>query len=152
MNGAQGTITWGPHLVVVGVTTAIVVACVVLHYEALSWLTKLLKRVHLPARSRILLLIFSILLVHIAEIWVFGLGYFGLIQDATRGAFVAMHPIGLFDSVYFSAVCFTTLRLGDVVPVGAIRFMAGTQAVCGFVLITWSGSFTFVEMQRFWKE
>jgi hypothetical protein len=91
-------------------------------------------------------------LVSVTSIAGHGIGYFGLIQDATRGAFVAMHPIGLFDSVYFSAVCFTTLRLGDVVPVGAIRFMAGTQAVCGFVLITWSGSFTFVEMQRFWKE
>jgi len=27
----------------------------------------------------------------------------------------------------------------------------GSQALCGFVLITWSGAFTFVEMQRFWK-
>ena len=149
---SHGGAEWTAYLSVMAATTAVVVACVVLHYEALTWLTKYLKRVHLPPRSRILVLIFSILLVHIVEIWVFGGAYLGLIQDARHGALVAAHPVGLFDSVYFSAVCFTTLGLGDVVPVGAIRFMAGTQALCGFVLITWSGSFTFVEMQRFWKE
>jgi hypothetical protein len=58
---------------------------------------------------------------------------------------------GLFDSVYFSAVVYTTLGLGDVVPHGAIRFMAGTEALTGFLLITWSASFTFLEMQRFWR-
>ena len=36
-------------------------------------------------------------------------------------------------------------------PVGAIRFLVGTEALTGFVLVTWSASFTFVEMQRFGK-
>jgi hypothetical protein len=49
-------------------------------------------------------------------------------------------------------VCFTTLGLGDLVPVGAVRFMTGTEALTGFVLIAWSASFTFVEMERFWKQ
>ncbi len=34
---------------------------------------------------------------------------------------------------------------------GAIRFMTGMEALTGFVLITWSASFTFLEMQKFWK-
>jgi hypothetical protein len=143
---------WIPYLNVIVLTGAVVVACVVLHYEALSWLTRLIKRIHLPPRSRILMLIFSIMFVHVIEIWIFALAYLGLLQDPRHGVLVAAHPIGLFDSVYFSAVCFTTLGLGDVVPVGAIRFMTGSQSLCGFVLIAWSGSFTFVEMQRFWKE
>jgi Ion channel len=63
-----------------------------------------------------------------------------------------MRAMGVGDYVNFSAVCFTTLGLGDIAPVGAICFMTGTEALCGFVLITWSGSFTFVEMQRFWKD
>jgi hypothetical protein len=29
--------------------------------------------------------------------------------------------------------------------------MTGTEALTGFLLITWSASFTFLEMQRFWK-
>jgi hypothetical protein len=93
--------------------------------------------VHLPPRSRILLLIFFILIVHVAEIWIFGGAYYLLTQDASRGALLAARPVGLLDCVYFYAVCFTTLGLGDVVPLGAIRFLVGTQALCGFVLIAW---------------
>jgi hypothetical protein len=137
---------------VVIVTVLVVVLCVVLHYEALSRLTGLLKRIRVPARPRILLLIFSILLTHVVEIWIFGGAYFFLVSTDGHGSLLANHPIGLFDSVYYSAVCFTTLGLGDVIPVGAVRFMSGTEALTGFVLIAWSASFTFVEMERFWKQ
>jgi hypothetical protein len=137
---------------VVLVTLLVAVLCVVVHYEALSRLTGLLKRIHMPARRRILLLIFSILLTHVAEIWIFGGAYFYLVSSDGHGSLLANHSIGLFDSIYYSAVCFTTLGLGDVVPVGPVRFMTGTEALTGFVLIAWSASFTFVEMERFWKQ
>jgi nucleoside recognition membrane protein YjiH len=142
---------WREHFIVAMVTLGIVVACVLLHYEALSGLTRALKRVPGPSRARILLLIFCILGLHVTEIWVFGAGYYYLIEDPGRGSLLA-GEMGLLDCIYFSAVCFTTLGLGDIVPVGPIRFMVGTQALCGFVLIAWSGSFTFVEMQRFWRD
>lgn len=132
-------------------TVFVVVLCIVLHYEALGALTGLLRRIHMPARPRILLLIFAILLTHVAEIWIFGGAYFYLVSTDGHGTLLANHSIGLFDTIYFSAVCFTTLGLGDMVPVGAVRFMTGTQALTGFVLIAWSASFTFVEMERFWK-
>jgi hypothetical protein len=144
--------TWEAYAAVTLVTIAIVITCVVLHYEALSWLTQLLKRRSGVPRQRILLLIFAILTVHVMEIWIFGGAYFWMIADPERGNLLASYPIRLLDCIYFSAVCFTTLGLGDIVPTGAVRFMCGTQAVCGFVFIAWSGSFTFVEMQRFWKE
>jgi hypothetical protein len=57
----------------------------------------------------------------------------------------------LLDYVYFSAVIFSTLGLGDLVPSGSIRFMVGTEAVSGFILISWSAAFTYLEMQRYWK-
>jgi len=139
-------------LEVVLVTLLVAVLCVVVHYEALSRLTGLLKRIHMPARRRILLLIFSILLTHVAEIWIFGGAHFYLVSSDGHGSLLANHSIGLFDSIYYSAVCFTTLGLGDVVPVGPVRFMTGTEALTGFVLIAWSASFPFVEMERFWKQ
>jgi len=137
--------------VVVLVTVAIVVACVVLHYEALSWLTGWMKRVTLPPRRHILVLIFAILILHIMEVWIFGLGYYMLISGEGHGALVASHAIGFLDCIYYSAVCFTTLGLGDVIPTGAVRFVTGTEALTGFVLVTWSASFTFFEMERFWR-
>jgi len=137
--------------IVVMLTIAVVIACVVLHYEALSGLTTGLKRVDLSPRPRILLLIFAILCFHVIEVWIFGVAYFFLISNDGHGALYASYPIGMLDCVYYSAVIFTTLGLGDIVPLGAVRFLTGTEALTGFVLLTWSASFTFVEMQRFWR-
>jgi Ion channel len=137
---------------VVLVTVAIVIACVVLHYEALSWLTGLLKRISLSPRRHILVLIFAILFFHIVEIWIFGAGYFYLISSEGHGSLLASQAVSFLDCIYYSAVCFTTLGLGDMVPTGAVRFVTGTEALTGFVLLTWSASFTFFEMQRFWRE
>ncbi len=53
--------------------------------------------------------------------------------------------------VYFAAVTFSTLGLGDLVPSGTIRFMVGTESLVGFVLISWSAAFTYLEMERFWR-
>lgn len=148
---AQQIETLQSRATVVMITIAIVIACVVLHYEALSWLTNLLKRITLQPRRHILLLIFAILLIHVAEVWIFGIGYYFLISNQGHGALLSSHTIGFLDCIYYSAVCFTTLGLGDVIPTGAVRFVTGTEALTGFVLLTWSASFTFVEMQRFWR-
>jgi hypothetical protein len=139
------------HASVAAITLLVVVASVFVHYESLSFLTGRLKRMHTAARPRILLLIFALLLLHMAEIWIFGFAYYLLISTEGHGALVASHPMGLLDCVYYSAVCYTTLGLGDVVPSGAIRFLTGMETLTGFVLITWSASFMFIEMQRFWK-
>ena len=141
----------GTNILVVFVTGFTVLACVLLHYEVFSWLSRALLRMHSGIRRRrILLLIFGLLALHVAEIWIFGVGYFVLLGDPTVSQ---IHGSGgsLLDLVYFSAVVYTTLGLGDLVPEGAIRFLTGTEALTGFVLITWSASFTFLEMQRFWK-
>jgi hypothetical protein len=143
---------WPSHAIVFVATTLVVVICVVLHYEILAIMSRWMRVIHLPPRRRILVLIFAILGAHVLEIWLFGAAYFGLTLDPGHGQLLAQHPMGILDCVYFSAVSFTTLGLGDITPVGPIRFMTGTEALCGFVLIAWSGSFTFVEMQRFWKD
>ena len=147
----QSLATVQSHASVATITMAVVVASVFVHYEALSYLTGMLKRLHTAARPRILLLIFALLLIHMAEIWIFGLAYYLLVSTEGHGALVASHPMGLLDCVYYSAVCYTTLGLGDVVPTGPIRFLTGMETLTGFVLITWSASFMFLEMQRFWK-
>lgn len=139
------------YVVVSVATLGIVVGCVLLHYEALSKLTGWLKRIHIRPRPRILVMILSILVIHVAEIWVFGIGYWLLTLDATHGQLVGPHAIGLLDYVYYSAVCYTTLGLGDLTPVGNIRFLTGMESLTGFVLIGWSVSFTYLEMDRFWR-
>ena len=141
----------GQNIAVVIVTGFIVLASVLLHYEVFSLLTRVLARLHVRIRRRrILLLIMGLLVLHVAEVWLFGIGYFLLLQDPSVGQIKGSGG-ELFDLVYFSAVVYTTLGLGDLVPAGAIRLVTGMEALTGFVLITWSASFTFLEMQRFWK-
>jgi hypothetical protein len=137
-------------IAVVGATGIAVLACILLHYESLDFLTRALTKLHMRVRRRrILLLMFGLLTLHVAEIWIFGVGYFFMASAPELSSVVGAQNT-LLDMVYFSAVVYSTLGLGDLLPTGAIRFMAGTEALTGFLLISWSASFTFLEMQRFW--
>jgi hypothetical protein len=73
------------------------------------------------------------------------------VHDGSLGALTGLPATTLPDFVYFSAVTYATVGFGDVVPIGAIRFLAGMESLTGFVMITWSASYTFLEMQRDWR-
>lgn len=143
---------WSVNLTVVGVTMLAVGACVLLHYEGLMLLSQSLARMTSYARRRVLLGIFGVLLLHVVEIWVFALVLFALVLGLPlSGSIHGIPADSILDHVYFSAVTFSTVGFGDVTPSGAIRFLTGTEALTGFVLITWSASFTYLEMERYWK-
>ena len=44
-----------------------------------------------------------------------------------------------------------TLGIGDVFPTGALRVIAGIESLLGLLMMTWSASFTFIYMERFWR-
>ena len=56
----------------------------------------------------------------------------------------------LLDCAYLSFVTFTTLGYGEIVAQGYLRYLTGVEALTGFILITWSASFLFIEMQKYW--
>jgi hypothetical protein len=35
--------------------------------------------------------------------------------------------------------------------VGDLKFLIGLEALTGLMLVTWTASFLFIEMQRFWR-
>lgn len=143
---------WGVNLVVVVATVIAVATSVLLHYESLALLSRRLGHLGGYRRRRVLFGIFGVLTVHVAEIWVFGITFL-LLQHlgADFGYIQGLVADSLFDHVYFSAVTYTTVGFGDIIPHGPIRFLAGTEALTGFVMITWSASFTYLEMERFWR-
>lgn len=128
------------------------VICVLLHYEALSIMSRRLPAIRLRRRARVVVAILGIMLTHVVQVWIFGLTYWLLDHFPTLGRLPGEFDEGALDFVYFSVVTYTTLGFGDIVPVGAIRILAGTEALLGLTLITWSASFTFLEMQRDWGE
>lgn len=143
---------WTANLIVVLVTVLAVSAAVLVHYEGLSLLSQWLsKRREQHPRRKVLYGIFGVLTLHIAEIWVFGFAVWVALRFANTGSVSGSISTSLLDAVYLSAVTYTTVGFGDLAPVGPIRFIGGTMALTGFVLITWSASFTFLEMERYWR-
>ncbi|PZO07688.1 MAG: ion transport 2 domain protein [Lysobacteraceae bacterium] len=143
---------WLANVAVVLATVGAVVACVLLHYEGLVWMSRsLLRRHEANPRRKVLLGVLGVLMLHVAELWLFGATFWGLGRVAGTGHVVGADPLGLLDAVYMATMSYTTVGFGDVVPVGAIRLLAGTCALTGFVMITWSASFLFLEMERFWR-
>jgi len=141
----------GVHYVVVLLGLVLLTICVLVHYESLRILSRLLLRLRRVPRARIVLLIVGLIIVHQAEVWIWAWGYFGAARIPEVGELVGGTP-GLLSYVYFSVVTYTTLGYGDIVPVGPIRFLPATEAIMGMVLVGWSAAFTFLEMQRFWKD
>ncbi len=147
---------WPANFAVVAAAVAAVALCVLMHYEGLLLTSRGLQRAGGPQRVKVLYGIFSMLALHVSEIWVFGIVIWLLLHWPACGHIVsgsAQDPgvLGLLDSVYLSAITYTTVGFGDVVPVGPIRFISGMEALTGFVMIGWSASFTYLEMERFWR-
>ncbi len=143
-------------LVVVTVTIAAVALCVLVHYEGLLLTLRGLRRVGGAQRVKVLYGMFSMLVLHIIEVCIFGLVIWLLLQWPACGKIVSATSsetaaLGLLDAFYLSAVTYTTVGFGDVVPVGSIRFVCGLESLAGFLLIGWSASFTYLEMERFWR-
>lgn len=141
---------WTANITVAGATAAAVALCVLVHYEGLIYTYARLSRHGGHHRVKVLYGIAAVLMLHIAEIWIFGITYWVLLAWPEAGQ-VAGHATGILDAVYFSAMTFSTVGYGDIAPVGPIRFLAGTEGITGLVLITWSASFTYLEMNRYWR-
>lgn len=139
------------HWVVAGITLLVVALAVGLHYEVLQQLNRRMPHWKLPRHPRIYVMILCILAAHILAIWLFGLTIFAMVQWPQLGTIAGADPVQLLDAVYLSAITYSTVGYGDLVPKGPIRFLFGTEAVSGFVMITWSASFAYLEMARYWK-
>ena len=142
---------WGINAIVVGLTALAVCVSVLLHYEVLNALSYRLAHRQGQRRQRVMFAIFGMLVVHVAEIWIFGVAATTLLSWPAFGAIAGIGS-DLLDQVYLSAVTFTTVGAADAHVSGPIRFLFGTEALAGLMLITWSASFTFLEMERFWRE
>ncbi|TDR53010.1 ion channel [Halomonas ventosae] len=139
------------HLWAVAITLIAVVACILLHYEVSLRLWQRLEQSRSTLRRRFLKLAFGLFGAHIAEIWLFAVAMALLGEHPQAGELAGIAAVNFLDYVYFSAITYTTLGYGDLFPTGPIRFLTGTEALIGFMLITWSASLTFLEMQRHWS-
>ena len=132
-------------LLSIGLTTL----CVTVHYETLIALERLGRSLR-RHRWIILITVHGLLLAHVVEIWIFGVGYYAAEHWLGLGAIVPTDH-DRFDYIYYSAMVYTTVGFGDLIPQGPLRMLTSTEALAGLALITWSASFTFLQMQRIWR-
>ena len=133
------------------VLSALLVAITsLIHYEALTLLSNRLPRSRLPRRALVLAALMGLFVAHAMEILLYGLSYALLARWEGHGG-LGLGLAGFDTALYFSAETYTSLGFGDVAPVGPMRLLAGVEALNGLLLIAWSASFMYLEMQRHWK-
>ena len=147
-----------PYLITAVATLTVVIVSVLFHYEGLRLLSRWVTLDLLPERIRIVSLIFGQLILHAVEITLFAIVNHALSRQPGFGSFLeigaencmTLQTMDTLDFLYYSVVVYTTLGFGDIVATGPVRILAGTEALVGLVLITWSASFTFLKMQIYW--
>lgn len=142
---------WLSNTLIVLVTGATVALAVLVHYEGLAWMSSRLGQLHGLRRRKVLFGVCGVILLHVSEIWVFGVASWLLLGVPDAGTISGATEPHFLDVIYLSAMTFSTVGFGDLAPVGPIRFLSGTEALTGFILISWSASFLYLEMEQFWR-
>ena len=138
-------------LAVTLINTLVVIIAVIIHYECLLRLNDWLPRLKVWSRFRMVIGVFGALLAHAIEVWCFALVFCLMTREGEGGSLSGQFDGSFMDCVYFSFTTYTTIGFGDITPMGHIKFLTGLQALTGLVLITWTASFLFLEMQKYWK-
>ena len=129
----------------------LIMVTVLFHYEALRVFTNLLARPGSLPRMRIVQLVLGLFLLHTLEILIFAAAY-QVLHAIGLGELKGLDGDQLFSYFYYSAVVYTTLGFGDIIPLGPLKILTAMEGLIGLGFITWSASFTFLEMQRYWQQ
>lgn len=120
------------------------------HYEVLRLCNERMQRLDwIAPRARVLLAMGAGFCSHLAHIALFACAY-GLLHDWGLGSLHGQIGSPVLGLLYFSAETYTSLGFGDVYPVGELRLMVGIEALTGLLMISWTASFTYLEMGRHW--
>lgn len=130
---------------------ALLVLTTIIHYEMLRTLSRVLPSIHIPARTKLVVVIFGEFLAHAVEIILYAFVIYALVRFLGLGRLQDLHRFTVSSCLYFSAETYTSLGYGDIVPGGDMRMLAGVEALNGLLLIGWSASYTYITMERFWK-
>ena len=130
----------------------VIALAVLIHYELLFRLSTYIPKMKVKHRFRIVFGVFGALIAHSIEVWLFAIAYYYMIHTEGWGKLIGNFNNSLLDCVYFSYTQFTTLGLGDIEPIGNLRYLVGLESLTGLLLITWTASFLYYEMQRYWDK
>jgi len=121
------------------------------HYEALRGINAVLPRLRfINRRARVLVAMLGAMGSHVTQIMLFAVAYVALRDHYGLGGFGGQFRDVFSSYLYFSMETYTSLGLGDIFPLGRLRMLAGVEALTGLLMISWTASFTYLEMSRSW--
>ena len=131
--------------------TILVLLTIAIHYEALRLAAEVApKLTFMPPRTRLLFVVTATFVAHTLEVWLWAVGYWVCLHWLGVGSFGGEPISSLQQMVYFSVVSYTTLGLGDIYPLEGLRLLTGVESLAGLLMITWSASFTYLTMEKYW--
>lgn len=132
----------------ISVTLFLATACV--HLASLRFCSGRMTSIPMQPHTRVLSIVTLLFITHLFQIALFAGGFWIAAVVFEVGTFEGAKMDTALDYLYFSAVIYTSLGIGDIVPKEHLRFLTGVEALNGLLLIAWSASFLFSTMNRLW--
>lgn len=126
------------------INSLIVIISVLIQFEILYFTRKYISKV-IRKNIRVLAFMFVFLIIHMIIIWFFALCYNIYIIYDPKSLIFGNLDYNFLDFVYLSLTSYTSLGIGDVEPVGNVKFLVGIEPLLGLLLIAWNASFLFQE-------
>lgn len=143
-------------LVVLLIACGLTLATVGTHYFVLTNLSSFLLEREFQTRKWVGFSILVMIFAHVFEVTIFSFGYAMLDGHEDFGELIAnsaeVETVGdeLADYWYFSFVVYTSLGFGDITPKHNLRLITAFETLTGLIMIAWSASFIYMQMQRCW--
>ena len=138
-------------LLAIFVAIALVIASVILNYETLRLTSDMIPLLRIRPQQRILVVLAATMMAHVGVISLFAISYYVMSTSLGIGSMHGEFQGAPLDFFYYSASTYTTLGIGDVYAQGHMRIVSGIESLTGLAMISWSASFTYLQMERFWE-
>jgi len=136
--------------IAVSLAVILVLLTFYIHLIAMRGINKIIPHTAISSHNQVLVIVILLFAAHVFEISIYALVFELCIEYLNIGTLEGDIINNFMEYLYYSLVMYTSLGLGDIYPMGHIRFITGIEALNGLMLITWSASFTFLAMKRLW--
>ncbi|MFO1071702.1 MAG: ion channel [Geminicoccaceae bacterium] len=124
------------------------IATVLLHHRGLSLIGRYIATREVRGHGLILIAIFGVFGLHLIEIGCYAAAYYLATELLDLGRLVGDVAGTDLEILFFAAETYTSLGFGDIIPQGPLRLLASFEPLNGLILLGWSASFIYVEMQK----
>ena len=131
------------------ITTLASILSIGLHFTALLLTTKFLAQFHGTHPTSIVFSLLLAVIAHLLEVLIFAIALQYMLSHEMIT--FSTNASNFFDIFYFSGTTYTTVGYGDIVLIGNGRVLSVVESLMGLVLIAWTASFTYYEMNRRWE-